>query len=101
MKGEKNLALMMSLQGEQILKEKEHDERLRPVWKILIRVGPLIIQGKLDEAKRLIEAEDLRHLITTTRNYEAVATHLKFLLEATGHQDRLQEFSELLKGREA
>lgn len=85
----------MSLNAENDLLIKEHDERIRPVWKALIRAGVHILEGNEGEAYKLIKT--LSPYITTDRVYEAVTGHLKFLLEATGHDTWKQKFTSILR----
>ena len=97
-KGDAEGARAMSLNAKYDLRQKEHDERIRPVWKILIRAGVPLIEGNLDEAYRLIQS--LTEYITTQRICDAVTGHLKFLLEATGHEDWIEKFTCILKVKE-
>ncbi len=95
LKGDEEGAKAMSLNARYDLKQKEHDERIRPIWKDLIRAGVPIIEGKEDEAYKLVET--LSPYVSTHRTYEAVTGHLKFLLEATGHEAWKQKFIGILK----
>ena len=93
-KGDVKRAKLMALNAENDLHLKDHDERIRPVWKDLIRAGVHIIEGNEDEAYKLVKT--LSPYITTDRVYEAVAGHLKFLLEATDHDAWKQKFTSIL-----
>ena len=70
--------------------QQEHDLRIRQVWKVLIHAGVPIVNDNKDEALRVIES--LVPYITTERIREGVQTHLRFLLEGTGHNDWIPEF---------
>lgn len=94
-KGDIKRAKLMSLNAENDLLIKEHDERIRPVWKALIRAGVHILEGNEGEAYKLVKT--LSPYITTDRVYEAVTGHLKFLLEATGHDTWKQKFTSILR----
>jgi tetratricopeptide (TPR) repeat protein len=78
--------------------EKEHDQRIRPVWKILIQTGVLIIDDKKEDALELIQT--LTQYITTERIYKAVEGHLQFLLEGTNHKEWEKEFMDIVKLKE-
>ena len=93
-KGDVKRAKLMALNAENDLHLKDHNERIRPVWKDLIRAGVHIIEGNEDEAYQLVKT--LSPYITTDRVYEAVAGHLKFLLEATDHDAWKQKFTSIL-----
>lgn len=97
-KGDKRRGKLMALNAENDLREHEHNERIRPVWKILIRAGANIIEGNEDEAFQLIQT--LLPYITSQRTYDAVAGHLKFFLDATGNQDLIPKFTDILKVKE-
>jgi len=95
LKGKQRRAQLIAALAEEDLGKKEHDQRIRPVWKTLIHAGIPIIDGKKDEALSLIQT--LTTYITTQRIYEALKGHLQFLLEGTDHKDWLPEFMEILK----
>src|SRR6266568_3998683 len=69
--------------------QQEHDLRIRQVWKVLIHAGVPIVNDNKDEALSVIES--LKQYITTERIREGVQTHLRFLLEGTGHKDWIPE----------
>lgn len=94
MQGDMKRAKLMSLNAEDDLDKKEHDERIRPIWKDLIRSGVHIIEGDEDEAYKFIES--LSPYIRTQRTYDAVTGHLNFLLEATGHSAWGKKFTSVL-----
>ena len=95
LKGDEEGAKAMSLNARYDLKQKEHDERIRPIWKDLICAGVSIIEGNEDEAYKLVET--LSTYIRTQRTYDGVTGHLKFLLEATEHSAWEQKFISALK----
>lgn len=95
LKGDMKRAKLMGLNAEEELNRKEHDERVRPVWKNLIRAGAYILEGNENEAYKLVQT--LSTYVTKPRVREAVTGHLHFLLEATGHDDWEQKFTAILQ----
>ncbi len=97
-KGDEEGAKAMSLNARYDLKQKEHKERIRPVWQILICAGVPIIEGNVDEAYQLVES--LSSYITTQRICDAITGHLKFLLKARDHEEWIPKFTNIVKVKE-
>jgi hypothetical protein len=97
-KGNKEHAIIMAQEAVKNINIKEQDERIRPVWKLLIRAGVPILEGNEEEAFNLIQA--LTPYITTERIYDAIVGHLKNLLEASGHRDWSSKFMQIVKVKE-
>ncbi len=95
--GDKKRARELLISAAKRVKEQEHDVRIRDVWKRLILVGPLIVEGKKAETLRYLQ--DMLQYITTRHIYLGVESHLRFLLEGTGHSNWTQEVMDIVSTR--
>ena len=77
--------------------EQEHDLRIRQVWKVLIHAGVPIVNDNKEVALSVIKS--LKEYITTQRISVGVESHLRFLLEGTGHSDWMQAFMDIINTR--
>jgi tetratricopeptide (TPR) repeat protein len=93
-KGDYRRARLLDLSADLDLNEREHDERIRPIWKTLIRCGHLIFDDNKVEALKLTRM--LTQGITTQRINDTITSHLQFLLAATDHKDWIPEFMNIL-----
>ncbi len=75
----------------------EHDQRIRDVWKILIRAGVPIVDGNKKQALDFLKSL----VITNKRIYNGTKTHLHFLLEGTGHSDWEPQLMAAIKWKES
>ncbi len=92
--GDKNRARELLLSAARRVEEQEHDVRIRSVWKMLILAGAPIVEGNVAEALKYIQ--DMIKYNPSQRIYIGVETHLRFLLEGTGHSDWMQAFLDIL-----
>ncbi len=92
--GDKNRARDLLLSASKRVEEQEHDVRIRSVWKMLILAGAPIVEGNLAEALKCIQ--DMIQYNPSQRIYIGVESHLRFLLEGTGHSDWMQAFLDIL-----
>jgi tetratricopeptide (TPR) repeat protein len=88
--GDKNRARVLLLSASKRVEEQEHDVRIRGVWKMLILAGAPIVEGKQEEALKYIQ--DMVKYNPSQRIHMGVESHLRFLLEGTGHSDWIEEF---------
>jgi len=77
------------------LRENEVRDRIRPLWALLIRCAKHILEDNHKEAMSL--AEEMHQYTSTERVTRAVLSHLKFLLEAVGNNQLVQEYTKVLK----
>lgn len=96
--GDTELGRLMALNAENDLKDHEHQERIRPVWKTLINSAVPIIDGNEHEAFRLIQT--LKPYITSNRIHDGVVAHLEILLTVTGHNNWISKFTNILEVKE-
>lgn len=92
--GDKIRAKSLMLSAYNGTLQQEHDLRIRQVWKILMHAGVPIVNDDKVEALSVIES--LKEYITTQRIYVGVESHLRFLLEGTGHSDWMQAFMNIV-----
>ena len=96
-KGDKIRAKSLMLSAYNGTLEQEHDLRIRQVWKVLIHAGVPIVNDDKEVALSVIES--LKEYITTQRIYVGVESHLRFLLEGTGHSDWMQAVMDIINTR--
>lgn len=92
--GDKNRAKNLLLSASKRVEEQEHDVRIRGVWRKLIIAGAFIVEDNQAEAMRFIQ--DMIQYKPTQRISLRVESHLRFLLEGTGHSDWIQGFLDTL-----
>ncbi|MGZ3610161.1 MAG: tetratricopeptide repeat protein [Ktedonobacteraceae bacterium] len=92
--GDKSRARDLLLSASKRVEEQEHDVRIRGVWKKLIMIGAPIVDGNLAEALKFIQ--DMIQYKPTQRISLGVESHLRFLLEGTGHSDWMQAFMDII-----
>lgn len=92
--GDKNRARNLLLSASKRVEEQEHDVRIRSVWKMLILAGSPIVEGNQAEALKYIQ--DMIKYKPSQRIYVGVESHLRFLLEGTGHSDWMQAFMDIV-----
>jgi tetratricopeptide (TPR) repeat protein len=97
-KGEKAHAKLFALAAYEDTLKSEQDQRIRPVWKILIHSAVPIMDANKEEASKLIY--ELKKYITTKRVFDAITNHLRFLLTFTGHEEWIPEFMDIVKLKE-
>lgn len=95
--GDKERASNLLKSASLKINDREHDQRVRKVWKMLIVASAPIIDG--DKGLALKDVQSLVPLITTNRIYTGVESHLRFLLEGTGHSDWIDEVINIIKTR--
>lgn len=97
LRGDKRRARLMALSAEDSLHQKEHDERVRNIWKAIMQAAVPIIEGDEEQAFRLVQTAI--PYITTQRIQSEFTTQLKLLLESNGHNDWIPRFIESLKAK--
>ena len=98
LKGDRIRAKLMAIAAYEDTGKQEHDQRIRPVWKILIHAAIPIIDDHKEVAIELLRS--LSEYVTTKRIYDGIKAHLQFLLEGTDHKEWVPEFMEIVKLRE-
>jgi tetratricopeptide (TPR) repeat protein len=91
---DKNRARDLLLSASKRIQEHEHDVRIRSVWKVLILAGAPIVEDKQAEALKFIQ--DMIKYNPSQRIHIGAESHLRFLLEGTGHSDWIQSFLDIL-----
>lgn len=91
-----NRAKELLISAAKRVEEQEHDVRIRDVWKKLILVGLPIVEDNQNEALQKITSmiQYSSSYKPSKRIYVGVESHLRFLLEGTGHSDWIKEFME-------
>lgn len=97
--GDKKRARELLISAAKRVEEQGHEVRIRDAWKKLILVGPLIVEGKKAETLRYLQ--NMLQYITTRHIYLGVESHLRFLLEGTGHSDWRQEVMDIVNTKES
>lgn len=92
--GDKRRAKDLLFSASKRVEEQEHDVRIRGVWKKLIIAGAFIVEDK--QAQTLQFIQDMIQYKPTQRISLGVESHLRFLLEGTGHSDWIQAFLDIL-----
>ena len=92
--GDKNRARDLLLMASKRVEEQEHDVRIRSVWKQLILASAPTVEGNQARALQIIQG--MIQYKSTQRIFIGVESHLRFLLEGTGHSDWMQAFLDIL-----
>lgn len=92
--GDKNCAKELLISASKRVEEQEHDMRIRDVWKNLILVGLPVVEDNQNEAlQKIISMIQYNSSYKPSRRiYVGVESHLRFLLEGTGHSNWIQTF---------
>lgn len=94
-KGDIIRAKLMALAAQVDSQKREHAERLRSIWSIVIKCGLYIIENNEQEALKC--AQDMTNYITTDRTLSAITSHIRSLLQATNHKSWIVRFDNILK----
>ena len=96
--GDNNRAKELLISASKGVEEQEHDMRIRDVWKNLILVGLPIVEDNQNEALQKIEnmIQYNSSYKPSRRIYVGVESHLRFLLEGTGHSNWIQTFMDIV-----
>src|SRR6266567_9612572 len=92
--GDKKRASDLLKSASKGIQEQEHDVRIREVWKKIILAGAPIVEGKRADALQYISS--MIQYKPSERIYIGVESHLRFLLESTGHSDWIEDFLKIL-----
>jgi tetratricopeptide (TPR) repeat protein len=93
---DKNRAKELLILAAKGVEEQEHDVRIRDVWKKLILVGVPVVENNKTEA--LQKTANMIQYKPSQRIYIGVESHLRFLLEGTGHSDWIEDFMSIVNG---